>query len=154
MLGYQMHLTLDACYVNEFWDHILEFRTDESTVGVLKKEITRVWLKYFQKEIPVEDFFSGEYYYGDYTRMNGALLKKYQLQVPVYEEGLACPVKETDPADLCQVLAELRALCETASLGEEEQLRVFDMEDLEQFILKMAERGAGQIKRMDPALVR
>lgn len=138
MLGYQTHLRLDADYVEDYWDHILEFRDASGNTAVLKQEITSVWLKLYQKEIPVDSFFSSEYYYGDYSRMNGALLHKFQLEIPVYEETLACPVSEVNPEDLREVLEELEILCGRADCGGQEELRVFCLKDLEQFIREKA----------------
>lgn len=145
MQGYRMHLQLDAWYVQQFWDQILEFHDGQGHLAYLKKDIESVWLKVYKREISVADFFSSEYYYGDYSRMNGYLLKKYQLTIPVYEEGLDCPVEEVEPAGLRKVLRELQTLQSQSEVLGRQQLKVFRMDALEKFIAEKAAEAAREI---------
>lgn len=151
MLGYLAHLHLDACYVNSYWDTLLEFQDEKGHPQTLQKEIRKVWLKIRKTEIPVADFFSENYYYGDYSRMNAYLLHKYQLPVPTYDPNLFCPVEEVQVSDLQDVLQELQYLCDTVKPGAEKDLTVFDLPSLEQFIQETAIQIANQF--MDEQLL-
>ncbi|MDO4491634.1 MAG: hypothetical protein Q4B85_11260 [Lachnospiraceae bacterium] len=138
MLGYLSHLYLDACFVNSFWDSMWEFLDGENHPEILQEKIRFVHLKQKNQWIPVSDFFSSEYYYGDYSRMNAYLLHKYKPSVPVFDPALTCPITEVHMEDLHMVLGELQHLCDTLHPGAEEQLAVFDLPSLEAFISETA----------------
>lgn len=142
ILGYLSHLHLDACFVNSFWPSMWLFLDEEKNPETLQEHIRYAWLKVSNKEIPVKDFFSSAYYYGDYSRMNAYLLNKYRLNVPVYDSALDCPVEEVHIDDLKTVLEELQYLCDTVQPGAEKELTVFDLPSLEKFIAGTAEEMA------------
>lgn len=138
LLGYHMHLDLDERYVNQFWDSILEFHDRAGRRTVYSREASSVYLKVSGLEVPVEEFFSSAYYYGDYTRSNGYFLNKYKIRIPVYEEGLTGVPEEVEPSDLRQVLQELQVLVEASDTGGIPELKVFSLPELEQFVEMMA----------------
>lgn len=142
MLGYLAHLDLDACFVNSFWPSMWEFFDNEHHRQTLQKKIRLVVLKKSRKSIPVKDFFSSGYYYGDYSRMNAYLLDRYHLTVPYYKTITDFPVKEVQTEDLQDVLTELQHLCDTVQPGAEKQLAVFDLPSLESFIAETADQMA------------
>lgn len=145
MLGYLSHLDLDACFVNTFWPSMWEFLDADEQVQVLQEKIRFAHLKKSGVIIPVADFFSSSYYYGDYSRMNAYLLHKYELSVPLYDSSLGCPITEVDLTDLKEVLSELKHLCDTVEPGAEKDLAVFDLPSLEEFIEETARQMAGQL---------
>ncbi len=142
MLGYLAHLDLDACFVNSFWPSMWDFLDEEQHPQILQEKIRLVHLKKNGRLIPVTEFFSSDHYYGDYSRMNAYLLKKYRLTVPVYDSSLLCPVREVELRDLCEVLSELQLLCDTVQPGSERELSVFDLPSLEAFISETAQQMA------------
>lgn len=145
MLGYLSHLHLDACFVNSFWPSMWLFLDENKKPENLQEHIRYAWLKVSNKEIPVKDFFSSAYYYGDYSRMNAYLLNKYRLTVPFYNSDLNCPVEEVHIDDLKTVLEELQYLCDTVQPGAEKNLTVFDLPTLEAFIANTAEEMADML---------
>lgn len=148
MLGYLAHLHLDFLFVHRFWEDSWEFQDDHGTAKELAAEIRQV--KIFDRSLRVSttDFFSDNYYYGDYSKMNAYLLDKYQITIPSYIY-MDNPVKETEIRDLREVLSALSVLKETGKRGQEKDIRVFDLEKLEIFIRKTAEVFASAI-RYDP----
>lgn len=148
MLGYYAHLNLDACFVNTYWPSMWNFRDEKNHIETLQKNIRKVWLKKRQDMIPVTDFFSEKYYYGDYSRMNAYLLQKYRMPVPVYDPALSCPIEEVDFSDLKEVLAELQYLCDTVKPGAEKDLAVFDLASLEDFISLTAQSMAAKLMEL------
>lgn len=147
MLGYLSHLYLDACFVNSFWPSMWEFMDGDYKVQTLQEKIRLVHLKTTGKIIPVKDFFSSAYYYGDYSRMNAYLLHKYNLTTPYYDAALTCPITEVEPSDLREVLSELQYLCNTVKPGAEKELTVFHLPSLENFIEETARLTAGMLMR-------
>lgn len=135
MLGYFVHLHLDERYVHVFWPRAFRFTDDAGRVRTRMDEITQVHL--LQRGgicVPAGEFFSGSWYYGDYSRMNAYFFGKYHLTVPEYTDLPDFPVEEADPMLLGPVLSELRELKRTCRRGEEQELRVFDLGKLEAFL--------------------
>ena len=71
MLGYLAHLHLDARYVTEYWPTVMAFYGCTGEPEYRKAHIAEVEIKRLQKCVPVSQFFSIDYYYGDYTKLNG-----------------------------------------------------------------------------------
>ena len=137
MLGYYVHLHLDTGFVQDFWKKEFSFLDDEGREQELRSAIKWVRLLQNGKVIPVDDFFSIRYYYGDYSRMNRHFLNAYHLVLPEYEERAECPVREVNYGDLKKVLMELRLLAQGAyDLPGDQTLQVFDRDALEAFIRK------------------
>ena len=146
MLGYWVHLHLDERYVQDFWGKVFEFRDAKGNAVDRRDQIDSVWLKKKQKSITLQEMFSSAYYYGDYTRMNASLVKRFGLKPPVYEP-VDCPVKEVDPADLQQVLEELEWILARQEEAAREELQVFELEELVQFVEETADQVLPMILR-------
>lgn len=145
MYGYWTHLLLDTLFVEKYWADHFCFYDKDRIPAVLEREIETVYLPHLQEEIPLKKFFSSEYYYGDYNRMNAYIAGKYKIDVPVYEPGLSCPVTEVSVTDLQNVLSELKKLSMEFTDAGIPDLKVFDLQDLEQFIQDTARITADQI---------
>lgn len=85
MLGYLAHLHLDARYVTEYWPTVMAFYGCTGEPEYRKAHIAEVEIKRLQKCVPVSQFFSIDYYYGDYTKLNGYFIHKYHLRVPKWQ---------------------------------------------------------------------
>ncbi len=138
MLGYLAHLHLDERFVHSYWPSMWEFLDDSFRTEKYQEHIRYAKLRKNDKLIPIRDFFSSSFYYGDYSRMNAYLLKKYQLTLPVFDPDLTCPVPEVRIQDLKEVLSELQYLCSTIQPGAEADLTVFDLPSLEEFVSRTA----------------
>ncbi len=134
LLGYLSHLFLDALYVERFWPRIISFQDAEGRQREKSSEISRVFVNRLGTTVPVADFFSEKYYYGDYTKMNAYFMDKYKISPPVWEEVRTFDMDEvclTDMALICNELIKLRGRCHR---GDEEDLKVFCLEELEEFM--------------------
>lgn len=149
MIGYAAHLHLDHCFVEEYWRSVFSFLDEENKEAVLAKDITTVFLKEHGKSIEVSRLFSGEYYYGDYSKMNAYLMERFPITIPVFRELESFPITEVDPKDLIRVLSELKYLSETVQHGMEQQLSVFHLDTLLEFIKKTAEVMSRKIEISD-----
>lgn len=143
-LGYYFHLILDERFVNVHWKTILEFLDKDGNVAAKKGEVTTVTIKKSNKNVSVADFFSGAYYYGDYSRLNEFILNKYHIIVPTFDHTLSCAIKEVDYDDLKIVLDELSELRNKAKDSANTELNVFDQASLEQFIIDTCDESFNQ----------
>ena len=153
MAGYYAHLHLDERFVNHFWKEQFAFLDEAGREREERAEITTVRIRRSGLEIPEKDFFSPEYYYGDYSRMNDYFLKRYHLVCPPRRDLPDCPIREVDAGDLSVVLEELKNLFAGAySMGSPDELKVFDLNQLEAFIAASAREIAPELCRLDPAV--
>lgn len=145
--GYWTHLHLDTLYVHQFWPRNFEFQDEEGRMQDRGKEICYVKLANLPRLLPVESFFSNDYYYGDYTRMNDYFSRKYNLCVPDFheEEWMDFPIREVHPEDLKEVLRELSLLMDQIEPGSEKELKVFSLPQMEAFIRETAEAAVEKI---------
>lgn len=146
MLGYYVHLHLDARYVHEFWPRTFQLTDDEGRPCTRMDEVTQIHLLHRSRaSVPASAFFSSAWYYGDYSRLNAYLLDRYHVTIPVYRDLTGFPVEEADPSLLCTVLSEIAELCRTCRPGEEKNLRVFTIDGLEEFLSETAQEAAREL---------
>ena len=148
MLGYWTHLHLDTLYVETFWPTIIETRNTDHEKAVLMRDIDSIYLKHADKEISAEDFFSSNYYYGDYSRMNLFLTNKYHLEIPDYVNLKNFPVREVNPDDIKSILLNMQILLESSPDPKLMDLRVFNITELESFIKKSAQTASAHILQL------
>lgn len=139
ILGYYAHLYLDAHYVCGFWPQVLTFEDEDGRPQVEKDKISRVELKHSGESIPFGQFFSSEYYYGDYTRCNHWFVEKYHIIPPEYKNMESLEMTEVRPEELKDVLEELEYLFSKGKIGDEKLMKVFDLKELETFVRDTAE---------------
>ena len=144
-LGYYAHLYLDEKFVKEYWPEMVTFFDDDMQIQPKKEDITLARIEKTGQIVPRETFFTGEYYYGDYSRLNAYFIDRYQvnLNLPLTEIG-ECPVEEVVVDDLARVLLELHTITERCP--REEETRVFDRERLSRFLEHTALQFAEEIK--------
>lgn len=131
LLGYLAHLDLDLKFWKEYMNKCVEFRDSNQNPTEDIRMVKSVFIRKSSKAILLEEFFSAEYLYGDYTKLNKYLIKKYNLNVPEYNQRYHNIVKEVKSEDMERVLANLkRYLMES----EEKVLKVFSKDSLEKFI--------------------
>ncbi len=143
MLGYLAHLHLDTCYVDTFWPTVFEFYGSDGQPAVLRDDIKEVYIRYSDQRVPIGDFFSVNYYYGEYTKLNGYYIDTYNLsipawdQIPDYREDFH--MDEVSYDDIGWVCRELGHLLSCYHKGDEGRLQVFTLDQLENFIHKTTE---------------
>lgn len=135
-LGYYFHLYIDYKFFTEYVPEIVTL-LDENEQAVTKKDQV-VWVKINKtgKLIPRGKFYSDEYYYGDYTRMNTYLVEEYQLLLELGTDIKNPGIEEVDYADVKNVLDELHGYLDVPASAVEE-LKVFEVESLMKFLGKV-----------------
>lgn len=84
LCGYLAHLHLDQCFFGRYFDRCVEFIDENGTPQKQFQKIHAARIRKSQKVVSLEQFFSNEYLYGDYTKLNHYFVEKYKLEIPVY----------------------------------------------------------------------
>ena len=87
--------------------------------------------------ITPKDFFSEKYLYGDYTKLNIPLIKKYALKMPVFDKKYANVIEEADNLEMKNLLQKLNQYLSKEEYNNYE-LNVFEQKNLEQFLRNTA----------------
>ena len=90
LCGYLAHLHLDQCFFGRYFDRRVEFIDENGTPQKQFQKIRAARIRKSQEILSLEQFFSNEYLYGDYTKLNHYFVEKYKLEIPVY------PADESD----------------------------------------------------------
>ena len=137
VLGYFFHLYVDRRYFKEYFPSQFELLNDELEFVVKMKDTTKIRVKRTGEILSRATFFSDDYYYGDFTKMNNYLIKEFGLyfefQIP--EVRL---IDEIDYNEMHRVMKELENFTETPMEAVHE-LSVFDLKDLLNFIKRVVE---------------
>ncbi len=81
-LGILAHLYLDAMYVTDLWDGFFTFEDECGNTSTDTRKNLFVHMKETVQIIPLNTFFSKEFFYGDYDITNPYFLGKYAPKVP------------------------------------------------------------------------
>lgn len=138
--GYLTHLHLDREFWNSYIKKQVEFLdiNDEPTEHI--QELKGVLIKKTGSVISPEKFFSKNYLYGDYTRLNKVLIQKYGLMIPVYNECHGNRIEESDNDNMQQVLEKLKRYIADSSRFGETELTVLSLDTLEVFLKQTAQQ--------------
>ena len=91
------------------------------------------------------EFFTTENYYGDYTRSNQWFVEKYHIQPPEYKYLENIHMDEVHAEDLKYVLEELNHICHKGKMGDEKEMSVFNLKELDEFVQRTAEAFVGKL---------
>ena len=84
LCGYLAHLHLDQCFFGRYFDRCVEFIDENGTPQKQFQKIHAARIRKSQEVVSLEQFFSNEYLYGDYTKLNHYFIEQYKLEIPVY----------------------------------------------------------------------
>lgn len=147
LLGYYAHLYLDHQFVTEYWPGMVEFYDDEGRRKSKKEEITKAKLGITGEIVPRDTFFSDEYYYGDYTKLNNYFVQKYEIKLDLsYEEDQPCPIEEVKFSDLNEVMTELKSIMAKGRLEDRKKIKVFSEKRLCSFLENTAKEFAAMLQ--------
>ena len=141
LMGYYAHLHLDWRFVEALWPRCFQFLDGAGRESSLWDEIRQVRILDRDITVPVNDFYSDAWYYGDYSRMNSYFQKKYCLTVPKSEPAQwdRLGMDEVRVEDLEAVFSEISLLFAGKAGHKNEPLRVFSLDGLERFLQESAE---------------
>lgn len=143
-LGILAHLYMDSIYVEEFWPRYFQFEDSSGTPTCVSEDIDHVKMTAASRQsegtiIPIRDFFSDRYFYGDYNITN-----------PLFQADFAPVIPDIVPVSLtisqCKVFSPdmlRRDLSHFISAGpyiQGKTTNVFPYNDLKEFIASCADR--------------
>lgn len=132
-LGYLAHLHLDKVFWQEYIRQNVSFLDSNESVTDCIYGFKYVFINKMQKCVMPEMFFSEKYLYGDYTKLNYVLMRKYQLQIPVFDQKYSGMIKEADNYEMKNLLQKLNRYLMKEDYDDCD-LKVFKQKDLERFL--------------------
>lgn len=138
VMGYLFHLYIDRKFFKDYMPRIIEFRNEDDQIEVKRDQVKYVILKRTGEKILKEDFFSEQYYYGDYTNMNTYLVHRYEIPINLNPQVMNPGVEEVSYQDVEKVLKELEGYLKVSE-DAVKNVKVFDVEDLLLFLEQCVE---------------
>lgn len=132
-LGYLFHLYIDRRFFKDYFPQILEFQDENDQKEKRRDKVTTVYLKRTGQKLPIWDFFSEKYYYGDYTKMNTYLVHRYHIPMILNPDIENPGIKEVHYEDVRDVLAKLQGYL-SVSESVAEDVKIFEKEHLLAFL--------------------
>ncbi len=143
-LGYYFHLYIDRRFFKNYLPQIVVFTDENGQEKEKREEIVWAELKGTGQKVSIQDFFSEKYYYGDYTKMNTYLAKRYHLPMDL-DICMENPgIEEVHYMETAETLRELQGYLKIPA-KEIEELKVFHVEELLEFLRKEAEKFVNKI---------
>lgn len=143
LVGYFVHLYLDEVFYGKYIRKCISFFDENGNLEEMKSKIVFARITGKEDKISISQFFSEEYLYGDYTKLNDYLMNRYNIHIP-YKRFLGeIPVKEAVLWNLEGVFHELKTYREKG-IGQSNELKIFSKESISEFL----EHTAFEIKRL------
>ena len=138
VFGYYFHLYVDRRFFKEYFPSKFELLDDELKIVKKMNETAHVRIRETGEIISRKIFFSDEYYYGDYTKMNNYLIEQFNIdfEFKIPEEDRI--ITEVNYERINKVLQELRVFTQRA-VDSKLDLKVFDLDDLLSFLKRIVE---------------
>jgi hypothetical protein len=81
-MGIMAHLHMDAVYVTDFWPKYFNFQNEYGRKTNDTREHLFAHIHKSGEIIPLENFFSSKYFYGEYDILNPYIMEKYNVIPP------------------------------------------------------------------------
>ena len=128
-LGYHYHLYIDRIFLKDFYPRVLKYLNADKVEEEERNKVVWAYICKTKEIVPVRQFLSEEYYYGDFTRMNRWLVDKYQLPLNLDPFVKNPGIEEVDYRKAEIVLGQLKSYM-NQSVEMINELKVFDIEEL------------------------
>ena len=132
--GYYIHLYLDGAFFSSYLKSCVRLLDDAGNTVETYSKAKNVQILKSGEEIPLRCLFSQEYLYGDYTKLNQYLMRKYSILIPKIETENEEDIFGWPLSPLLEQLTEFLK----CDVDAAEELRVLEVESLEEFLLKAA----------------
>ena len=128
-LGYLFHLYIDNRFFNEYLPRAVMFIDENGNETPYIKGASHVLLKKQNKIVTDAEYRSDKYYYGDYTRMNTYLIKRYNIPVDIFDNVNLPELYGVDVDEFPDFVDKMKGYL-SVSENEVENLQVFDIDDI------------------------
>ena len=145
-LGYYFHLYTDRIYAKDYIAEIVEFHSSDGCIASDRADITHAFIKRTKELVPIKTFFSNEYYYGDFTKLNTYLLQRFQLSTDISETIQNPGIDEVDYTDIRTIKTQLKSYLDVPESAIQ-SLKVFDIEHLLSYLEQIVDAFAQLIQQ-------
>ncbi len=132
-LGYYFHLYVDRIYAKDYIPQIVSFYDENGQEVSNRVDITHALIKRTGELIPIKTFFSDEYYYGDFTKLNTYLINRFELSTSLNKNVKNPGIEEVDYANIAAIETQLQEYLEIPEDAVNE-LKVFEAKHLIEFL--------------------
>lgn len=137
--GYLAHLHLDQEFWKRYIKENVEFRNAVGGTTEYIKDLKDIRIKKNDRVVSAQKFFSEDYLYGDYTKLNKMMIQKYRLSLPVYNKSYSNKIEDADNEKMKEVLEQLGVyIINSRSCAENSELKVLDLCTFETFLKETA----------------
>ena len=137
-LGYYFHLYVDRIYAKDYIPQIVTFYDENGMEAADRVDITHALIKRTGELVPIKRFFSDEYYYGDFTKLNNFLIQRFQLEITLSDVVENPGLDEVDYSDIAAIREQLEEYLEVPEEAVK-QLKVFEAEHLIGFLERVVD---------------
>lgn len=134
-LGYYFHLYIDRRFFKDYIPEIVEFYDSTGEITDIKSQVAKVLVRKTGLFIPGNEYLTEKYYYGDYTKMNSYLTRKFHLTFHLDPDVRNPGIEEADYPAVKGILDSLKEYMNVPVTAVND-LTVFDVEDLIDFLQK------------------
>lgn len=138
-MGYYFHLFIDRMYAKDYIPQIVSFHDKNGVEAFDRKEITHALIKRTKELVPIKTFFSDEYYYGDFTKLNTYLIQRFDLSTNLIFNVENPGITEVNYTDIDKIQNQLKEYV-NIPIEATHSLRVFDIEHLLNHLDEMTSR--------------
>lgn len=143
LYGYFAHLHLDKFFWENYVKHCITFinhlRKEENNL----EKVEAVKIQKSNQIVSMEKFFSEEYLYGDYTKLNLYFIRRYGIKLPEYPTKTELSMMKIQIVDLdnfSNMLKKIEIFIKQSGEHSESILKVFQKDLLERFLKEMAKK--------------
>ncbi len=140
VFGYLAHLHLDLLYLRDFWPAYIRFYNAGGTEEPVRANVKSVLILKTHQHVPIDEFFSPTWYYGEYGKLNYYFMDRYKVTLPDWQHVGTCTIEEVKMDDLAMILSHVGAHLESCRPGDDKALQIFDRDEVDSFIAAAAER--------------
>ena len=144
-LGYYFHLYVDRIYAKDYIPQIVTFYDENGLEVSDRADITHALIKRTGELVPIKTFFSDEYYYGDFTKLNTYLINRFDLSTSLNKNVKNPGISEVDYADIAAIEKNLQEYLDVPEDAANE-LKVFEAEHLINFLEGLVDEFVERIK--------
>ena len=134
-LGYMFHLYIDLRFFSEYLTKLVTFYDKDENITEYIKDGEKVMINRTGEMVSVKEYRSDEYYYGDYTRMNTYLIKRFNIPMDIFKCD-EIPEMEEINADYYSKFIDNMLSYLDVDEDEVNNLKVFDIDNIIKYISK------------------
>ena len=131
--GYYYHLYIDRKFYKEYLPKLITYFDAYGNITDERENVEWVYIKRTGEKIPFVQFYSDQYYYGDFTKLNNYLIENYALPMDLKPDSINPVITEINYSDINKVIRELNSYL-FMPISAINDLNFFEINDLLSFL--------------------